>query len=157
MIPVTPFLVILTMLGLDVVARWQTVGKFGLLARLVQYGIPILFLAVASVLVGTGKVPRQKWNPYDKSSTAMFQWIRSKTAGDAVISFFKPRAMHLLGERICLTAMPSDVRKASYLVYTKELTWNEGQPSLQQYQKAAKLTPVFHNENFIVYRVEIGP
>jgi hypothetical protein len=72
-----------------------------------------------------------------------------------VISFFKPRAMHLLGERICLTAMPVDVRKASYLVYTKELTWNEGQPSLQQYQQAAALNPVFENRNFVVYRIGV--
>jgi hypothetical protein len=87
----------------------------------------------------------------------MFQWIRSYTARDAVISFFKPRAMHLLGERICLTAMPVDVGKASYLVYTKELTWNEGQPSLQHYQQAAALNPVFENRTFVVYRVGVTP
>jgi hypothetical protein len=84
----------------------------------------------------------------------MFEWIRSNTTGDAVISFFKPRAMHLLGERISLTAMPVDVQKASYLVYTKELSWNEGQPSLLQYLQAAKLTQVFENQDFIVFRVE---
>jgi hypothetical protein len=158
MIPVTPFLVILMMLGLDVLARWKTAGKLGLmLARLVQYGIPILFLTISSVLVGTGKLPREKWNPYDQESSAMFQWIRSYTARDAVISFFKPRAMHLLGERICLTAMPVDVPKASYLVYTKELTWNEGQPSLLQYQQTVALSPVFENRNFVVYRVGVTP
>jgi hypothetical protein len=159
MIPVTPFAVILMMLGLDVFARWKSADRFGpMLARLVQYGVPILFLIVASVLVGAGKLPREKWSPYDESSSEMFQWIRSNTAGDAVISFFKPRAMHLLGERICLTAMPVDVRKVSYLVYTKELTfWNEKQPSLQQYQQAAALTPAFENRNFVVYRVGVRP
>jgi hypothetical protein len=153
MIPLTPFLAIFMMLGLDVFARAKTAGKIGVLARLVQFATPISFLVVASVLVGSGKLPREKWNPYDQWSTAMFQWIRSNTAGDAVISFFKPRAMHLLGERISLTATPIDVQKASYLVYTKQLTWNEGQPALQQYLQAAKLTLVFENQNFIVFRV----
>jgi hypothetical protein len=158
MIPVTPFLVILMMLGLDVLARWKTAGTLvPMLARLVQYGIPILFLTISSVLVGTGQLPREKWNPYDQESSAMFHWIRSYTARDAVISFFKPRAMHLLGERICLTAMPVDVPKASYLVYTKELSWNEGQPSLLQYQQTVALSPVFENRNFVVYRVGVTP
>ncbi len=156
MIPVTPFLVILMMLGLDEFARWKTAGKFGpLLAHSVQYGFPIVFLILASVLVGTGRLPQEKWNPYDQPSSEMFQWIRNNTSGDAVISFFKPRAMHLLGQRLCLTATTADVRKASYLVYGKQRTWNEGQPSLQQYQQAAVLTPAFQNRNFVVYR--IGP
>ena len=128
-----------------------------MLARLVQYGIPILFLIFSSVLVSAGRLPQEKWNPYDQSSSEMFQWIRSNTAGDAVISFFKPRAMHLLGERICLLEMPVDVRKASYFVYTKELTWNEAQPSLQDYQQVAELTPVFENKNFVIYRVGVRP
>ncbi len=158
MIPVTPVLVILMMLGLDAFAHWKTAGKVGpMAASLVQYGVPILFLVVASVLVGTGRLPKEKWNPYDQSSSEMFQWVRINTSDDAVIAFFKPRAMHLLGERICLTAMPVDVRKASYLVYTKERIWNEGQPSLQQYQQAAELTPAFENRNFVIYRVSVTP
>lgn len=156
MLPLTPFLVILMMLGLDEFARWNAADKFGpLLALSVQYGFPIVFLILASVLVGTGRLPQEKWNPYDQPSSEMFQWIRSNTSGDAVISFFKPRAMHLLGQRLCLTATTADVRKASFLVYGKERTWNEGQPSLQQYQQAAVLTPAFENRNFVVYR--IGP
>jgi hypothetical protein len=155
-IPVTPFLVIFMMLGLDEFAHWKTAGKIGpVLARFVQYGVPISFLVAALVLVGTGRLPQEKWNPYDQPSSEMFQWVRSNTAKDAVISFFKPRAMQLLGERICLLAAPVDLRKASYFVYTKELTWNEGQPLLQEYQQAAELTPVFENQNFVVYRV--GP
>jgi Dolichyl-phosphate-mannose-protein mannosyltransferase len=65
MIPLTPFLVILMMLGLDACARGKMAGGLGMLARLVQFAIPILFLVVASVLVVTDKLPRQKWNPYD--------------------------------------------------------------------------------------------
>jgi hypothetical protein len=158
MIPITPFLVILMMLGLDVLAQWKTAGKFApMLARSVQYGIPIVFLIASSLVVATGKLPREKWTPYDQPSSEMFQWIRTNTAGNAVISFFKPRAMHLLGERLCLTAMPVDAQKASYLVYTKELKWNEGQPSLQQYQQAVSLTPAFENQNFVVYRIGVRP
>jgi hypothetical protein len=159
MFPVAPVLVILMMLGLNELAAWKTAGKIGLAAaRSVQYGFPVFFLLVSSVLVATGKVPQETWNPYDQPSTEMFQWIRNNTSGDAVISFFKPRAMHLLGERLCLTATPADLRKASYLVYTREEhSWNESQPSLEQYQQAAALTPAFENRNFVVYRVRARP
>jgi hypothetical protein len=154
MIPLTPYLVIFLMLGLGAFARWQAPGKFApMVARAVQFGFPIVFLLAASVLVGTGRLPRENWNPYDQPSSEMFQWIRSNTSPDAVISFFKPRAMHLLGERLCLTAAPADLRKVSYFVYGKEQTWNESRASLQQYQQAAVLTPAFENGNFVVYRV----
>jgi hypothetical protein len=154
MFPLEPFLLILMMLGLDALANWIKAHKFlVILARSIQYGFPILFLLVSSALVATGKVPRETWNPYDQPSTEMFQWIRSNTSGDAVISFFKPRAMHLLGERLCLTATPADLRKVSYFVYAREGSWNEGQPPLPQYQQVAELTPAFENRNFVVYRV----
>jgi hypothetical protein len=156
MLPITPFLVILMMFGLAAFAQWKTPGKLApRLALLVQYGIPILFLLVSSALVATGKLPQEKWTPYDQPSSEMFQWIRSNTSSDAVISFFKPRAMHLLGQRLCLTPTLADVPKVSYFVYSKEHTWNEEHPSLQQYQQAAALTPAFENRNFIVFRV--GP
>jgi len=154
MIPVIPFLLILMVSGLDVIAQLKTPGNCGnLLAGSIEYGLPALFLVVSSLLVGTGRISQDKWNPYDQPSSEMFRWIKSNTAGDAVISFFKPRAMHLLADRICLTGMPEDVRKASYFVYTKERDWNEGEPAIQAYQQAAPLTLAFENRNFAVYRV----
>jgi hypothetical protein len=154
MLPLAPFLLILMMLGLDVSANWIKTRKFWvILPRLMQYGFPILFLLVSSALVVSGKIPREKWNPYDQPSSEMFQWIRSNTSGDAVVSFFKPRAMHLLGQRLCLTATPADLRKVSYFVYTRGGSWNDGQPPLQRYQQVAELTPTFENSNFVVYRV----
>ncbi len=154
MIPLTPFLVIFLMLGLDQLAHGRAAGKLDLLlSRGVQYGIPIALLIIALVIIGTGILHRENWNPYDQPSSQMFQWIRRNTSGDAVISFFKPRAMHLLGDRICLTATTADIRKASYLVYAKRLTPNEDQPSLEQYQHVAALISAFENRNFVVYRV----
>jgi Dolichyl-phosphate-mannose-protein mannosyltransferase len=154
MFPVAPVLVILMMLGLDELAGWKIAGKSGLLAsRAVQYGIPVFFLLVSSALVVTRRVPQEQWTPYDQPSTEMFQWIRNNTPSDAVISFFKPRAMHMLGERLCLTATPADLRKVSFFVYTKGPSWNEAQPTLEVYQRAAALTPAFENRNFVVYRV----
>ena len=158
MMPITPFLVILMVLGLEEIVHWKTAGKFGAIAaRSVQYGWPVLFLLASSLLVATGRVPQEIWNPYDQSSSEMFQWIKNNTPGDAVISFFKPRAMHLLADRLCLTAMPADLGKAAYLVYTKQRAWNEAEPTMEQYQQAALLTPAFENRNFVVYRVAARP
>jgi len=157
MIPVTPFLVILIVSGLDALAQWKTTGKLApLLARSVEYGFPILFLVAASGLVITGKLREERWNPYNQPSLQMFQWIKSRTPSDAVISFFKPRAMHLLAGRICLTGMPGDIPKVSYFVYTKHSN-NEGAPPLGEYQQVAGLTPAFENQDFVVYRVEARP
>ncbi len=159
MIPLTPFMVILIMLGLDELADWKSAGKFPpILARAVQFGFPVLFLLASSAVVATGRTPQEAWHPYDQPSSEMFQWIRSNTPGDAVISFFKPRALHLLTDRLCLTAWPADVPKASFFVYTKEFSfWNQGQPPIQDYRNVAALTPVFENRNFIVYRVAARP
>jgi dolichyl-phosphate-mannose-protein mannosyltransferase len=157
MIPVTPFLVILMVQGLDAFAQWEVAGKYAsLLARSVEYGFPILFLIAASGLVVTGKIRQQRWNPYDQPSSQMFQWIKSNTPGNAVISFFKPRAMHLLAGRLCLSGLPGDIPKVSYFVYTKHAS-NETGPPLQEYQQIARLTPAFENQDFAVYRVGARP
>jgi dolichyl-phosphate-mannose-protein mannosyltransferase len=157
MIPVTPFLVILMVRGLEEFAQWNKAGKLAQpLARAVECGIPILFLIASSALVITGKIRQERWNPYDQPSSQMFQWIRSNTPTDAVISFFKPRAMHFFADRICLTGMPGDVPKVSYFVYTKHPN-NESGPPLQEYQQVAGLTPAFDNQDFTVYRVGARP
>jgi hypothetical protein len=83
----------------------------------------------------------------------MFQWIREHTAPGAVISFFKPRAMHLLGDRLAVTARAPDIRHASILVYTKKRTWNEDQPPVAEYERAAELEVLFENNHFRIYGV----
>jgi hypothetical protein len=157
MIPVTPILVILMVQGLEEFAQWKKAGKLAHpLARAAEYGIPILFLVASSALVITGKIRQERWNPYDQPSSQMFQWIRNNTPADAVISFFKPRAMHLFAGRICLTGMPGDVPKASYFVYTKHPNSESG-PPLEEYQQVVGLTPAFANQDFTVYRVGARP
>ena len=143
------------MLGLDALRAAESGRQIRAPDR--AYGairVPDLVLLAACALIGTGRLPQEKWQPYDQQSSEMFQWIRSNTPSDAVISFFKPRAMHLLGDRLCLTAIASRCPQASYLVYAKDQTWNAGQPSLEQYEQAAELMPAFKNRTFVVYRVE---
>ena len=81
-------------------------------------------------------------------------WIGKNTPTNAVTSFFKPRVMHLIGKRLSITEQLADVTKVSFLVYTKQVVRNEGQPTIEEYQQTVSLIWCFENENFVVYRVE---
>jgi hypothetical protein len=157
MIPVTPCAVILLVAGLDVLTQAGWTKRFlwlPAIARAGQFGLPAAFLLASLTLVLTGRVPRELTHPYDASSSEMFAWVQRNTPRDAIISFFKPRAMHLLTDRLSLSGRPEDVPKTSYFVYTKDVgAWNDGQPPLREFQQRAELTQAFENRNFIVFRV----
>lgn len=143
MLPLTPFLVLLLFAGAERLP----------LGRALQFGVPALFLAASVGAAALGKLPHEEWHPLDRESTELFSWIRANTPRDSVMAFFKPRVMLLLGERRSVTETTDDLRTAAYLIYTKKRAWNESQPPLADYQKAAPLTLAFENPNFQVYRI----
>lgn len=86
----------------------------------------ILLLAFLTSTVANAtanlRAHRKTSGPFDPSSTAMFAFIRDHTAPDAVIVFFKPRAMRLLTDRraFCSERL-ADLSKADYLVWHKQM------------------------------------
>ena len=155
MIPLTPLMVIFLSKGIEAVPPWHRAGRLrDVLTGAIQYGVPAVFLGVAGALVGSGRVSQEIWNPYDRPSSEMFTWIGKNTPTNAVTSFFKPRVMHLIGKRLSITEQLADVTKVSFLVYTKQVVRNEGQPTIEEYQQTVSLIWCFENENFVVYRVE---
>ena len=154
MIPVVPFVLLFLMIGLEELPQVPKLRTYGrVLSATIQFGTPILFLVFSLVIVGFGRIPKEEWQPYDSDSTEMFQWIHLNTAPNDVVAFFKPRAMHLLGGRLSLTATVEDIAHVSYFVYTNKRKFNESQPTLEQYRSVASLMLMFQNQNFQVYRV----
>ena len=158
MLPLTPILAILFVRGLGVIGggagRLRSVRVGIHIHNWAHWILPVMLAATCAVRIASGRTPRELSSPYDPASTQMFQWMRTETPRDAVVSFFKPRVMHLLGERLAVTAAVEDVRHASYLVYPQLPGWVGRQPAITAYESAAVLTPVFENPGFVVYRVQ---
>jgi hypothetical protein len=152
MMPLMPLLAIFVVLG---TAPATSFGRSvpGRLARAGVLALPVLFFMIAVGLVASGRTSREAWHPYDAPSREMFEWIQQNTAADDVVAFFKPRAMHLLGDRLSITAMAADAPRASYLVYGKRSEWVEFQQGLDDYRSSVTLLPRFENQNFIVFAV----
>lgn len=155
MMPLMPIIGVFVVLGLQRASEMTTPAWARVLQGVLML-IPATFLAV-SLVFATRAGSREAWHPYDAASSEVFAWIRQNTAPDAVIAFFKPRVMHLLGERLSITAMSDDAPRATYLVYGKRPEWTEFQDELGNYDQFVTLVPRFENQNFIVFAVVARP
>ena len=151
MMPLMPIVAVVVVLGLQRCAA-ATSGLPAQMWRAAIVVFPAVFLTVTGTLAARGTV-REAWHPYDAPSRDMFAWIREHTEPDAVVAFFKPRVMHLLGGRLSITAMSADAPRASYLVYGKRREWTEFQQDLEAYDDVVTLVRRFENQNFIVFAV----
>ncbi|HBY59523.1 MAG TPA: hypothetical protein DEH78_06850 [Solibacterales bacterium] len=154
MMPLVPFLLILLLSGVEHCAaagRWARFAGPG--GTALRFGLPAVFLTASVWLLAAGRLPREAWHPQEPASTELFAWIRANTRREDLIGFFKPRVMHLLGERVSLTTGVPDAGKLAYLVSAGPRPWNELEPGRAEYERVVRLEPVFANEVFRVYRV----
>lgn len=97
-------------------------------------------------------------NVFDPVSSEMFEFVKSETPADAVVSFYKPRALRLFTDRDSLLiddcgALP----KAHYVVLRKsrgavdQVAPNE----IESCNPFATVTEVFTNEKFTVYQISV--
>ena len=96
--------------------------------------------------------------PFRPVSLDLFDFIRTNTAADSIVAFYKPRAMRLLTDRDALLINDCDeLGKGHYAVIDKKVnTPDQVSPDrVATCNASLSLTPVFDNQEYVVYR--IGP
>ncbi len=95
--------------------------------------------------------------PYHETSQEMFAFIRENTPADAVIIFFKPRAMRLFTNRdSILTTYCEDLTNGDYYVLNAKGTDSNqiNAEELMLCDNFSQLHEVFKNRRFVIYQVE---
>ncbi|HME69977.1 MAG TPA: hypothetical protein VKM54_08925 [Myxococcota bacterium] len=97
---------------------------------------------------------------FDELSTEMFSYVRKSTATNALIVFFKPRAMRLFTDRdsIMLTECER-LGEGNYIVINREIgdTNQVGPDRIENCNPLLKLKKSFQNRRFTAYEVQTQP
>ena len=121
-------------------------------------GLPVVSLIISIPFAGFLGGPRPPINgPFDELSTEMFSYIRTSTPADALIVFFKARAMRLFTDRnsIMLTECER-LGEGNYIVINREIgEVNQVAPDrIENCNSQLRLRKVFQNRRFTVYEVQ---
>jgi hypothetical protein len=94
--------------------------------------------------------------PFERQSAELFDWIRSTTAPDSVVIFFKPRAMRLLtGRSALLVDNCSQLAKGDYVVIRKKggATDQVRPEDVTRCNRSVEETNAFENVEYVAHRV----
>jgi hypothetical protein len=95
-------------------------------------------------------------NVFDPLSIEMFEFVKSETPADAVVSFYKPRALRLFTDRASLLIDTCDgLTLADYMVLRKS-RGDVDQISPEKIESchvSVALTEIFSNKKFVVYQI----
>jgi hypothetical protein len=98
--------------------------------------------------------------PFEHASAELFEWIRSTTAPDSVVIFFKPRAMRLLTDRTALLIDDcSQLGRGNYVVIRKKSGANDQVPpdEVGRCNRSVDPRKAFENSDFIAYHILPSP
>ena len=98
--------------------------------------------------------------PFEHASAELFEWIRSTTAPDSVVIFFKPRAMRLLTDRTALLIDDcSQLGRGNYVVIRKKSGANDQVPpdEVGRCNRSVDVRKAFENSDFIAYHILPSP
>jgi hypothetical protein len=94
--------------------------------------------------------------PYDDSSRVMFDFVTAQVPRDAVVTFFKPRAMRLITGRQALATSDGDRLCATdYAIIRKQHGVVPQAPLSDQWlpQVPCSLEPLFDNTSFRIFAI----
>jgi 4-amino-4-deoxy-L-arabinose transferase-like glycosyltransferase len=107
--------------------------------------------------LSAGRIPpRAAWGAFSPTSEQMYAFVRSQTAADSVIIFFKPRAMRLMTGRDSIMMLRcSRLRRGDYVIIERTRGGVEqiSPREIASCGPALDPNPVFENEEFTAYRV----
>ncbi len=160
--PLLPFFAYFAFRGMTATSfalteRYQRLGQG--LTRAFWLGVILLFawasfgLALDNLEQGRGPYD----NVFDPVSLEMFTFIRQDTPADAVIAFYKPRALRLFTDRDTLMIETCDaLPKADYVVLRKSRgAIDQIAPGdVDTCNPSLVLTKVFDNEKFVIYEIQ---
>jgi hypothetical protein len=157
--PVLPFLVYFTYRGMQAAACLLTYPRAGERAVRTVWLVVVAAFAVGSLQSARINFDRRRLvndGPFERSSAELFSWIRSTTAPDSVVIFFKPRAMRLLtGRAALLVDNCSQLGKGDYVVIRKK-GGDMGQvppDAVERCTGSVDAARAFENVEYIAYRI----
>jgi len=91
--------------------------------------------------------------PFDPYSSDVFNYIKEKTSQDSVIVFYKPRAMRLFTDRNTLMRTDCNGLKLGDYAVISYKAENSQIPPTEIGKCGLKLSTVFENKRFIIYKL----
>lgn len=159
--PILPFYVYFWISGLQIWVDYLKKRKFKLVEPFARTGLVLLTLGFASICVydATRNLLRNRLTdsgPYTTSAQDMFSYISDHTEPQAIIVFFKPRALRMLTGRPSIQIeFPSKIDRGDYLcLYLGPDAYQ--QISAQQADelvKSSQLSLVYANGEYRLYRI----
>ncbi len=159
--PLLPFLIYFAYRGMQAgaLALTEPYRRAGQrFTRAVWVAVLAIF-ALTSVRAARANLRNQRVaddGPFEPSSTEMFDVIKTRTAPDSVVLFLKPRAMTLMTGRDALLIDQCDqLGRGHYaVIQTDRGAVDQVQPDdITTCNKALDVTPIFQNQQFVVYRL----
>jgi hypothetical protein len=159
--PILPFYTYFVLIGLErsgatTMQRWRVPWR---LVRLSPAFLVLFYFVRISVANATMNWTEQRPilpGPYLPTSQQVFSFIGTSTEPESIIVFFKPRAMRLFTERPSIMIKEADkIIRGDYLcVYLREDAYNQVTlDDVGGLLEKGKLTPVYQNADFRVYRI----
>jgi hypothetical protein len=165
MFPVLPFFIYFTYRGTQAAARvlCQRYHRAGERAVRTAWLVVVAAFAIGSIRSARINLDRHRVvndGPFGRPSAELFDWIRSATAPDSVVIFFKPRAMRLLTDRAALLVENcGQLAKGDYVVIRKQ-GGGAGQvrpDDVARCNRSVDATKAFENADYVAYRVLPSP
>jgi hypothetical protein len=162
--PVLPFCLYFTYRGMQAAAgvTCQRDRRAGERAVRTVWLVIVAAFAIGSLKSARINLDRHRVvndGPFARQSAELFDWIRSTTAPDSVVIFFKPRAMRLLTGRAAL--LVDDCRqigKGNYVVIRKNGGGGQLRPDdVERCDRSVDATRAFENAEYVAYRILPSP
>ena len=159
--PLLPFLICFSYRGMQASAfaltdQYRRAGE--LLTRALWMTILAAFVVTSFRLARANLVNRRAADdgPFESASTELFDVIKTRTAPDSVVIFFKPRAMRLMTDRDALLIDKCDqLGKGNYVVIRKKGGAVDQVPpsDVTTCNRSLDVTRIFDNQQYILYRI----
>jgi hypothetical protein len=159
--PLLPFFIYFAYRGMQAAAcvlrlRYRRTGERAVRAVWLVVVAAFAIGSLQSARINLGRHRTVNDGPFERRSAELFDWIRSTTAPDSVVIFFKPRAMRLLTDRAALLVDDcSQLGKGDYVVIRKN-GGNAGQvrpDDVARCNRSADATKAFENAEYVAYRI----
>jgi len=158
--PIFPFL---ASFALTPIERFDRNKKIQWKFKKILSGFPILIIVLLFILYSAsysaGNYKNNRicpYGPYTEASTEMFSFIQDETEPSDVIIFFKPRVMGMITDRSSFEAEgPEEIYKGDYLILYayNDTTYPIPLDDLEYLISDNSIQEVFHNQEFLVYKV----
>jgi hypothetical protein len=158
--PLLPFLVYFSYRGMQSAACvvCQQYRRLGEGAVRTVWLVVVAAFAIGSLQSARTNLDRHRTvndGPFEPQSAELFEWIRSTTAPDSVVIFFKPRAMRLLTDRAALLVDDcSQLGRGNYVVIRKT-GGDTGQLRADEVARCRSVDAAraFENTEYVAYRI----